>query len=377
MRIGIDFHVVDGIFQGSRTHILELFSRVIAISPEINFFLFLEKGDILRNFSPAFSLPNSHIIYMPHTNPIKRLCWQLPKMQKKYKLDYLHTQYILPMPNFSPCVVTIHDVLFESHPQYFKKIFRLRSKLLIRWATRKSVHIFTVSEYSRMEIMNRYHVSPEKLTVIHNGIDLKRFYPGDKDTEIVKNRGLLPNEYILTVGRIEPRKNHLTMLKAYSQLGKKNFPLVIIGQRDYGYKSIYELIESLGLRNRILFIENISDKELPAFYRHARIFIYPSWAEGFGMPVVEAMASGTPVIASNTTSLPEIVGDAGCLTSPISATKLKNSIEKILSDKQLYTKMQKEGLAQASAFKWSDSALRVRNYYLRSNDVQVNPKLYF
>ena len=142
-RIGIDFHVVDGIYQGSRTHVIDLFSEVIRISPDIHFVLFLANTDFLKKFSPVFSAANVELVHMPHTNPIKRLCLQLPIYQRKYRLDILHTQYILPIPSLAKGIVTIHDVLFESHPEYFTPLFILRSRILVRLSAWRAQHIFT------------------------------------------------------------------------------------------------------------------------------------------------------------------------------------------------------------------------------------------
>ena len=129
INIGIDMHTVNGAYQGIRTHVLEIFSKVVALCPEINFYLFLENATILSEFSDNFNLPNVTILRIPVNNPFLRLMWFLPLMQKKYKLDYFHSQYIFPFPLFSKGLVTIHDILFETHPQYFSTFFKIRSKL--------------------------------------------------------------------------------------------------------------------------------------------------------------------------------------------------------------------------------------------------------
>ena len=131
-RIGVDFHVVDGIYQGSRSHVLELFARVIRICPDIDFFLFLDNVNALQEISKDFSLPNVHLVHMPYSNSIIRLCIQLPILQIKYKLNILHTQYISPVPSFCKTIITLHDILFESHPQYFSKLFNFRSNHIAR-----------------------------------------------------------------------------------------------------------------------------------------------------------------------------------------------------------------------------------------------------
>lgn len=363
-KVGIDFHVVDGIFQGSRSHVIELFSEVIQLSPDICFFLFLENIKILREFSPAFGLPNVEIIYMPHTNPIKRLCWQLPLLQKKYDLDILHTQYILPIPCFASSIVTIHDILFETHPQYFDLLFRLRSKILMRFSAQRASHVFTVSEFSRQEMLFHYQILPEKISVIHNGVDTNKFHPGESGNDIIERRGLRSKRFLLSVGRLEPRKNYVTLLRAYAQLKNTTIPLVIIGQPHFGFKEVYQVIEELNLGRRVKVFSEIPDDELPAFYRHAKLFVYPTWAEGFGMPPLESMASGVPVISSNSTSIPEIAGNAAVLIDPSDISELAKTIDHVLSDENFYNEKQQLGLKKVNNFQWREAAERVRNVYL-------------
>lgn len=363
-RIGIDFHAVDGIFQGSRTHVLELFSEVLRISPDIHFVLFLENLDLLREFSPIFSAANVELVYMPHANPIMRLCWQLPMLQKKYRLDILHTQYILPLPSFSSGIVTIHDILFETHPQYFSPLFRIRSKILMRLSARRAAHVFTVSEFSRKEMLSRYRIASEKVSIIHNGVDEARFYAGDAGRDIVESRGLFSKGYLLSVGRLEPRKNHVTLLRAYAQLQVATLPLVIIGQPHFGFDEVFRVIQELNLDGRVRILSDVKDGELPAFYRHAKLFVYPTWAEGFGMPPLEAMASGVPVISSDSTSIPEVVGDAAVLISPSEIDALAKAIDHFMSDQKFCVDMQKRGLKQVKAFQWCAAAEKVRAVYL-------------
>ncbi len=365
-KVGIDMHVVDGIFQGSRTFVLELFSEVIRISPDIHFVLFLENTDLLRAFSPIFTADNVELVHMPRANSIKRLCWQLPLLQRKYKLDILHNQYILPIPSFSAGIVTIHDILFESHPQYFTVPFRIRSAVLVRLSAWRAKHIFTISEFSKREIMSRYGIREENISIIYCGVDRTKFFAGDAGIDIVESRGLVPKGYLLSVGRLEPRKNHVALLRAYSKLQSVQLPLVIIGQPDFGFDEVFQLIRDLHLESRVRILSDVNDGELPALYRHAKLFVYPSWAEGFGMPPLEAMASGVPVISSDSTSIPEVVGDAGVLVDPSDIDALAKGIDHFLSDQVFYTDMQQRGLKQIKSFQWSAEAEKVRAVYLNA-----------
>lgn len=361
-RIGIDFHVVDGLFQGTRTHVLQLFSEIVRISPDIHFVFFLEHTELPGIFSSIFTAANVQIVYMPNINPIVRLCWQLPMLRRKYQLDILHTQYILPIANVSPGIVTIHDILFETFPVYFSPFFRFRSSILIRLSVLRASHIFTVSEFSKQEMVRLYKVAPEKISVIYNGVDTNRFFPGDSGLNIIEKRGLFSKEYLLSVGRLEPRKNYITLIRAYAQLQAK-IPLVIIGQRHFRFKEIFKVIQDLGLVDRVRIFSDIEDDDLPAFYRHARLFLYPSWAEGFGMPILEAMASGVPVISSNSTSIPEVAGDAAVLINPGDVDELAFAIDHYLSDSIICNEKQQLGFKQVNKFRWSHAAARVKNVY--------------
>ncbi|MGZ9713170.1 glycosyltransferase family 4 protein [Glaciimonas sp. GNP009] len=363
-RIGIDFHVLDGKFQGSRTHVLELFSRVIAQSPDIDFFLFLDKPEILPTLSSVFSSSNVHSIKMPHANPLKRLYWQLPRLSRKYKLDIVHTQYILPWP--LPCkgMVTIHDVLFETHPEYFEPIFVLRSRVLMRLAAKNAAHVFAVSEFSRSEITRLYGVPESRISVALNGADLTRFTPGKEGGHLLEQWKLVSRGYILSVGRLEPRKNHRSLIEAYALLKGEVPDLVLIGQRDFRFDDVFTTITRLDLCERVHVLENVSDVELPVLYRHACLFVYPAFAEGFGMPPLEAMAAGVPVIASNTTAIPEVVGDAGLLVAPDDVDALAAAIQRLLDNPLERGRLSAVGRERALSFTWDGPACQVRACYL-------------
>lgn len=364
-RIGIDFHVVDGRFQGSRSHVIELFSRVIELSPDLEFFLFLNSTDYLKTRAAAFRSRNVRLVRMPSMGPVRRLLWQLPRYVKRYSLDILHTQYILPIQLRCSGMVTIHDVLFETHPRYFEFLFRLRSRIMMRLSARRSDHVFTVSQYSMENICRLYGMAPKDVTVIPNGVDCRRFYPGDDGKEVLRRWGLSPGRYMLTVGRLEPRKNHSALLGAYASLALQDIPLVMVGQRDFGYAEMFRELERPELRSTVKVLEDVSDDELPILYRHARVFIFPSWAEGFGMPLLEAMASGVPVVSSNTTALAEVVGDAGVLVEPANVEAIANAIRMVLENEERELAMRLAGYARSAAFDWYASALRVRQRYLQ------------
>lgn len=356
IRLGVDFHVWDELFQGSRSHILGLYRAAIRLAPDIDFIFFLDGTDSLRHAHAEFSAPNVRLVRMPKRPGPLRLGLQLPWLQWRHKLDLLHMQYKLPLLRLGRCACTIHDVLFETHPQYFEPAFARQMHYFCTRSARESALLLTVSNYSRQEMVRQYGLAPEAVRVTANAVDGTRFFPGSEGEALVRDLGLTPGRYILTVGRLEPRKNHVTLLKAYAALHPDSPPLVIVGQRDFQHDAVFETIAALGLNERVKVLEKISDTQLPAVLRHAQVFAYPTFAEGFGMPVLEAMASGVPVVTANTTSLPEVAGDAALLVHPSDVEGLSAALQAVLSDAHRAQSMIRAGLLQAGRFSWDASA---------------------
>lgn len=355
-QVGVDFHTFDGIFQGSRSHVLGIFREAIRLAPEMDFILFLDSPEQLKLAHPEFVAPNVRLVRMRHRPGPIRLGLQLPWLQLREKLDLLHTQYRLPFVPLGPCACTIHDVLFESHPEYFPRFFTLQSKLTFRLAARVARLLFSVSEFSRKEISSRFGTDPMRIGVLYNGVDRARFFPGDEGAEKLVPLGLAAGGYLLTVGRLEPRKNHARLIEAYARLGKDTPPLVCVGQRDFGYAAALEAAKRFGVEERVHFLENVGDGMLPVLMRNARAFVFPAIAEGFGMPVAEALASGVPVVTSSTTSMPEVAGKAAVLVDPLDVASIAQGIEKVLGDPLLADRMVADGLEQIQKFDWAESA---------------------
>lgn len=355
-RVGVDFHTYDGIYQGSRSHILGIYKKAIEIAPEIEFIFFLENTEKLKNEHLQFSATNVTLIKTKYRSGLFRLTLQLAWLQYKYKLDLLHTQYRTPLIPFGPCACTIHDVLFESHPEYFPKSFALQSKITFRLSSLTSKLLFTVSRFSQGELERRYNIPKSKIQVTYNGVDFDRFFPGSEGSLQVENLNFVPNNYILMLGRLEPRKNHVRLIEAYARLGHSAPPLVCIGQRDFGYEQAISASHRFGVSDRVHFLENIDDTLLPALIRNSLLFVFPAIAEGFGMPVAEALASGVPVVTSNTTSLPEVAGNAAILIDPYDVESIYRGISKVLCDPELAATLRVQGPIQAKNFDWQTSA---------------------
>lgn len=354
--LGVNFHVWDGIFQGSRSFLVGLYRAAIVQAPDIDFVFFLDRTDALRQSHPEFGAANVQLVHMPHRPAPWRLGWQLPWLQWRHGIGLLHMQYRLPFFPTGPCACTIHDVLVETHPQFFTPFFVWHTRLTGRSAARRSALLFTCSAFSRQEIVRLYGVDAEHVAVTCAGVNFQRFTPGADGADAVRALGLEPGGYLLTVGRLEPRKNHVTLLRACAQLGAGAPPLVVVGQRDFHYGAVFDEIQRLQLGPRVRVLERVNDASLPAVLRHARLFVFPSHAEGFGMPVAEAMASGVPVVTSGTTSLPQVAGPGAQLVDPSSPEQLAQAMAQVLADAGLRQRLVQDGLQHVRQFDWQVSA---------------------
>lgn len=354
LRIGVDAHVLSGKFQGSRTYLLNLYQEVLQFDKNTEY-LFFGHWEGSAPFGPTVQ----HVDFPSHSR-WKRLTFQTAPLVKKSGIDIFHSNFISPI--YLPCqsLLTIHDLLFETHPQYFEKKQEWRNKFLVHMAARQAAQIHTVSEFSRQAILDLYRIPDHMVKIVPNGVDLQKFTPAGRSasvTRITEKFGLA--DYFLTVGRLEPRKNHCGLLKAYKMLKYEKpeaGPLVIVGQRDFRFKSFFQTVKALDLEKDVHVLENISDELLPDVYRAARIFVYPSFAEGFGIPPLEAMACGVPVVSSNTTSMPEVIGESGVLIDPARSEEIAAAMYKIIADNKLAESLAGLGRAQAEKWTWENSA---------------------
>lgn len=356
MRIGVDAHVLSGKFQGSRTYLLNLYQHVL-MQPHAqrNDYTFLGHWQEELPFGNEVKYVN-----FKSESKIKRLVYETSPLLEENNIELYHTTYISPLQTPCNTVVTIHDILFETHPQYFNRQEVLRNKWLVRRSAKKAKQIHTISEYSRHALVTLYGIPEDKIKIVPNGVNLDTFSPENKEAaaRLVAEKYGVQN-YLLTVGRIEPRKNHIALLKAYRQLKAANIDcgkLVIVGKPDFKFKPFFDLLKELNLSNDVLIIDSVNDAMLPLIYRAARIFLYPSFAEGFGIPPLEAMASGVPVISSNTTAIPEVIGEAGILIDPNKPEQIAAAVVELLERSDKRAQLIHNGLLQCEKWTWGNAA---------------------
>lgn len=279
-----------------------------------------------------------------------RLSWEMLRRPPDLLFVPAH---VLPLVHPRRTVVTVHDLGYLYYPRAHPPLRRLELHLSTLWNARVATRVIAVSRATRDDLICRYRVAPERVHVVYHGVS-PRFRPTHDPGACARYR--LPARYLLYLGTLQPRKNLERLLAAYAQLPPGAPPLVLAGGRGWYFERIARAVVAHGLQERVLFPGYIADADLPAVLSHAVAFVYPSLYEGFGMPLLEAMACGTPVIASRSSSLPEVVGDAGLLVDPLSVEALREAMERILGDAALREALSARGLERARTFSWERCA---------------------
>lgn len=290
--------------------------------------------------------------------------WVVPRVLNRENADLYHSlYYIMPYYCGVPIVLTIYDLIPFFFPDYFSFKTRLLYRLCSSWAVKKSRHIIAISRSTKNDLVARYRLPPEKVTVIHLAAD-QSFYPRKKSEIDRVLQGLgLPERYILYVGSNKPHKNLKRLVRAWERLPSPKPALVIAGLWDSRFQEIRKYVESNKLQNSVYFAGEVDDELLPALYSGATMFVFATEYEGFGLPLLEAMACGTPVITSNVSSMPEIAGDAALLVNPSNIDELSSALQTVLEDEELRSKHQALGVKRARHFSWEKCALETIDVY--------------
>jgi glycosyltransferase involved in cell wall biosynthesis len=293
--VGVDGHVLQGKFQGSRTFLENMLTEIGHIGSRHRFVVFsLDAADTAAKFPFA----NFAHVVLPVQNRLARLLAYWPYAERRYGLDCLLTQYIAPPLAMTKQLLVIHDILFETDPSFFPLLYRLRNRFLVRMSARRAAIIFVPSEFTAGAVARRYGIPRTRLRLTPDGV------------RVSSGNGKPPSPvpqapYILTVGRIEPRKNLIQLGQAFLGLARPDVHLVVVGSPDFGYP---ETMSFLGGLPRFQHFSDVDAGTLAWLYRHAAVFVLPSLGEGFGIPLLEALAAGTPLVSSNRGALPEVGG---------------------------------------------------------------------
>jgi glycosyltransferase involved in cell wall biosynthesis len=333
----------------------------------------LQSGDIFFGYIPtgaASKLPWPAEKYPGHFKWVEVGPFGFRYQGSRDQLDVYHgTNFKVQTSGRHGAVLTIHDLWLDRHPEYSKKLFGqrlsfLRTKRRVQHAT----HVIAVSDFTAKEIQELYEVPTKKISVIHHGMS-SEFFPDpskDKDFRMLCGRLGIPDQpFILCVGGANPRKNHRNLFEAYASNSflREHYGLIMVGSATFKKTSIEKTIQDFKLGERVVRIEQLRLDELRVFYSRASLFVFPSRYEGFGFPVLEAMACGAPVITSRCSALPEVAGDAAVFVDPENVKELEQAMVKVLKDSKIQASLRQQGLQRSASFDWRRAAERTLLVY--------------
>ncbi|MEK7123841.1 MAG: glycosyltransferase family 1 protein [Patescibacteria group bacterium] len=371
MTIGIDLRVLArNARTGVEEYTINLLSRMIPLKPEIKYrFFYNAFSKTPLDFKWA-ELPNAEIrdFKIPNRfvfDPLARF-FNLPKVDRLLGgTDVFFSPHFLLTPLSKNCrrVLTIHDLSFSHYPEFFSFSKRLWHKSLnIEKQAASAGRLIVPSRSTKADLVNFYGVSEEKIKVIHHGVSPEFSVISENDGRLagIKAKYRLPDKFILHLGTVEPRKNVLGLIRAFEVLkSDKNYGdlnLVIAGGLGWLYKEVLAAAKKSRFSGNIKFVPPNLPEERPYFYNLAELFVFPSFFEGFGLPILEALACGTPVVSSNNSSLPEVLGNAGLLIDPYDVEQICSAMKEILGSGELREILIKRGLERAKNFTWEKCA---------------------
>ncbi len=364
MRVAIDARKLHDF--GIGTYIRNLLRHLARIDRDTEYVLltFEEDRDVPKQLGENF-----RAVCEPSPNYSIREQIHVPWVLFREKPDVFHApHYVLPAAVPCRSVVTIHDCIHLRFPQYLpNRAAHMYARAAMWAAARRSDRILTVSEASKRDILRYFNVRPEKIVVVYNALD-ERFgaTPSEEDIARVRERYQLDHGFVLYAGNIKPHKNLVRLIEAFESLRRDGFEdlkLLIIGDEISKWPALRHAVHQHKLHKHVRFLGFLRDDTLAVLYRLAAVFVFPSLYEGFGLPPLEAMASGTPVVTSNVSSLPEVAGDAAVLVDPYDAIDIKEGIKRVLTDPALREQMRARGLVRARAFSWEKSVERTHQIY--------------
>jgi glycosyltransferase involved in cell wall biosynthesis len=359
VNVGINFYMRGVEREGIAWSITHLLRHMLALRSRHTFTLFtnLPASSVRAEFGSAANL-DVVSFRMPNYTMWEQI--GLPLALVGRRIDVFHSPLGLPLLCRPAGVATIHDLCFLTHRATFTRRMWVYFRVFLPLSVRRARIVLTVSETSRQALIELMHVGADKIRVIPNGVD-EGFQPPTDAVDLggVRARYGLPSAFILYVGTLEPRKNVLRLLQACQRLwsaGAVSHKLVIAGRQGWLFEDVLDFVRREGLHDRVVFTGYVAPADLPALYALATLLVYPSLCEGFGLPPLEAMACGTPVVGSNCSALPEILGQAARLVDPHDVGTLAETIQAVLTDEGLRETLRTRGLERARRYRWETSA---------------------
>lgn len=376
MKIAIDCRALEKKnWAGKEKYLISIIQGLASADNENYYFLYFR-----RKITFSFELPaNFFIVAINVPSPLWHFSAFFDMILKKIDIVFCPCAYLLAAINFViPSVIVIHDltVFIPGISQTHKKSTKIKEKLFLQFAINRATEVVVDSHSTRKDVEKIFNINGRKISVIY--LAAGKEFESKKDKDLLEEKLLKYNikfPYILFVGTLEPRKNILGLLDVFRELvivqELADYKLVLTGKRGWYYEEIFKRIKDLGLKDKVVITDYVLDEDLPYLYSGARCFIYPSFYEGFGLPVLEALACGCPVITSGVSSLPEVVGESALLVNPGDKKEIVSALNKILSDKELRADLINKGLKQAQNFSWDKSAKSLLEVF---NKIKNNSK---
>jgi glycosyltransferase involved in cell wall biosynthesis len=288
----------------------------------------------------------------------------MPIALASWRSNLLHVTYIAPGRPGCPTVVTVHDLSYLAHPEWLSWRVRFTLSQLVPRSVRAAARVIAISDFTKRDLIDRYGLPAEKIVVVP--LAAGTTFTPLPDAAAQRLPAGIREPFILAVGNLEPRKNLVTLIEAFAEMVRQHAfagQLVIAGKAKYRGEEAAGAVARLGLEGRVIFTGFIDDETLRLLYNRATLFAYPSLYEGFGLPVLEAMACGCPVVASNATAVPQTAGDAAILVDPTSVAALTAAMARVAGDPELARRMSVDGKAQAARFSWTRTAEMTLDVY--------------
>ena len=366
MRVGIDAHCLGQKKTGNETYTHSLVKHLSQLARDgVEYTIYVsQNGESQgRQFSEEWF--RSKLIRP--ASPLIRIPIGFAIESRMRKLDVLHTQYLLPHHVKCRTVLTVHDVLYEKFPEYFTWTDYYRHKVGVPWSCRRADRIITVSESSKRDLVALYGLDPERISVTYLGPD-SCYHPIDvaEAKQHLREKHGIDGEFLLYVGAIQPRKNIPRLLSAFERVkceARIPHQLVIVGPKAWLADGAFRSLERSAVKKNVIVTGYVPREDLPHFYNAAGAFVYVSMCEGFGLPVVEAMACGTPTITSRGSSLEEVAGEAAILVDPHDVDAIAGAMERVLTDSDLRMRLRELGLAQSKKFSCQKMATQTQDIY--------------
>jgi len=341
---------------GTETYALHLIRGLLALEGEHRYRLYFNQPP-----SPGLFTPGPHweprVMPFPRLWTHARLSWEMARRPPDVLFVPAH---VLPIAHPRRSVVTVHDLGYRHYPAAHRPLDKFYLDLSTRYHVRVAAHILADSQATRDDLIREYGADPARITVVYPGVPsadeaLRRVDNPAAIAAVCAKYGI-SGEYVLYVGTLHPRKNLVRLIEAFSALESRTLKLVIAGQKGWLYDHIFTRARELGVEQGVIFPGYVADADLPTLLSGAQLFAFPSLYEGFGFPVLEAMACGVPVVCSNASSLPEVAGDAALLVNPLDTGAWTTALERALADEELRAKLITRGYAQVRRFSWQRAA---------------------